>query len=314
MYVFFGGCMKCLSFLIPVVLACTLFSSENGYAYDDCCFSMPVAGEVGIAYDSFRGPAEGTWNGNAGGVIGANLGVAVWNGFGAQFGGSYGVYDWNGRGPLGSRSNGTVQQQGFLTGGVFYKTPCESGFQGGAVVDWMFNKKFGVFGLDPSFGQARFQAGYLFCGSDEVGVLGTVNLDTSHKSAFHIPVSFRAIGQVSLFYRHLFQNCSEAMVWAGVPYRKSLMFSGKRAGKFLLGASFRAPLTSCLSVEGHGVYMAPQGNRYSHKFQNDSVNVSIGLTYSFGAGSCDCCELWRARPYMPVANNSNFLVDTSLND
>lgn len=307
--------MKSLFRLIPLFSVCALmFTNSQAAADGDCCFSLPVAGEVGIAYDAFRGPAEGTWNGNAGGVIGANFGASLWNGIGVQAGGSYGVYDWSGRGPLGGNRSGSVQQQGFLTGGLFYKTPCASGFQGGAVVDWMFNKNFGVFGLDPSIGQVRFQAGYLFCCSDEVGVLGTANIDTAHKSAFHIPVSFRAIGQVSLFYRHLFQNCSEAMVWAGIPYRKSLMFSGKRAGKYLLGASFRAPLTSCLSVEGHGVYMAPEGSRSVHRFRNDGVNVSIGLSYAFGLGSCDSCELWEARPYMPVANNSNFLVDTSLND
>lgn len=313
--------MKRFYSMASLLFACAAFfnisacaADECCYSNDDCCFSFPLVGEVGIAYDHFRGPSEGSWNGNDGGVIGANFGLGVWNGLGVQFGGSYGVYDWQGRGPLGGDNSGSVQQQGFLTGGAFYRTPCASGLVGGVVVDWMFNKNFGVFGLSPSIGQARFQAGYLFCCSDEVGVWGTANIDTAHDSAFHIPVSFRAVSQVSLYYRHFFDNCAEAMVWAGVPYRKSLMFSGKRAGKFLVGASFRAPLTSCLSVEGHGVYMAPHGNQYSRRFQNDGVNVSIGLSWAFGAGSCDCCELWQARPFMPIANNSNFLVDTSLND
>lgn len=306
--------MKRIFSVASLFIACASIVNGAVYAYDDCCYSIPVVGEIGISYDSFRGPSEGTWNGNAGGVIGGNFGLSVWEGLGVQAGGSYGVYDWEGRGPLGGSNSGSVQQQGFLTGGAFYRAPCCNGFQGGAVVDWMFNKNFGVFGLNPSIGQFRFQAGYLFCGTDEIGVWGTANINTDHKDAFQIPVSFRALGQASLYYRHLFENSAEAMVWAGLPYRKSMMFSGKRAGRYLVGASFRAPLTSCLSVEGHGVYMAGQGNSYSHRFQNDAVNVSIGINWAFGAGSCDCFELWQARPFMPVANNSNFLVDTSLND
>lgn len=310
----YGGFMKKFAYLIPLFFACVL-SEKNVYAQEECCPpTYPFVAEFFLDYDHFRGPADGTWNGNAGAVVGANVGVSIWNGIGAQVGASYGVYDWNGRGPLGGRDSDSVQQQGFVTSGVFYKTPCCRGFMGGVVVDYMFNKNFGVFGLNPNIGQVRWQAGYLLCCKHEFGVWGAANINTTHKHAFEIPVRFRAINQVSLYYKHIFDNCAEAMVWAGIPYRRSLLISGKRSGNVLVGASFRAPLTSCLSVEGHGVYMSPQSNRYSHKFHNDAVNVSIGLTYAFGVGSCDCCELWRAKPYFPVANNSNFLVDTSLSD
>jgi hypothetical protein len=104
------------------------------------------------------------------------------------------------------------------------------------------------------------------------------------------------------------------MVWAGVPYGKSLMFSGKRAGTFIVGGSFYAPLTTYLSVEGRGMYMGPQKNEGSPHFQSYGANICIGLSYAFGYDGDGCCERAQARPYLPLANNSNFLVDTSLND
>lgn len=293
-----------------------IFAHAMAADYEECCCdSYPFYGEVNLSYDHFRGISEGSWNDNTGGFAEVNFGVLVADLFGIQAGGSYGVYDWQGRGPVGSENPNGVQQQGFLTGGAFYTTPCcTSGFQAGAVVDWMFNRNFGVFGLNPNFGQVRFQGGYLFNASDEIGIWGTAYLSKNHKSTFQIPVSFRAINQVNLFWRHLFCNCAETMVWAGIPYSKSLMFSGKRAGKYIVGASFSVPLTASLAVEGHGMYMGPNGNHASPRYKSYGANICIGITYAFGCNKDDCCALWQARPYLPVANNSNFLVDSSLND
>lgn len=283
-------------------------------AYDNCWEGLPFYGEANISYDHFRGVPDGTWNGNNGVVAGVNFGISAFDVVGIQAGGSYGIYDWYGRGPVGPGSSGNVQQQGFLTGGISYETPCCSGFQGGVVVDWMFNKNFSVFALDPNFGQLRLQAGYLFDGTDELGLWGTIDLGTAHKEAFEIPIRYRAISQINLFWRHFFDNCAETMVWVGLPYKESLMFHGKRAGQYIVGGSFRVPLIGSLSIEGRGMYMGPTSNRSSTRFPNDNVNISIGLTYAFGTAAGCCCNAWHTRPYMPIANNSNFLVDSNENN
>lgn len=285
----------------------------KSFGNEMCCSSFPIVGEVNLAYDQFRGLPEGTWNGNTGALIGANFGASLFDMFGVQVGGSYGVYDWYGRGDVVTNDAGAVQQQAFATGGIFRRDTCCNGIQGGVVVDWMFNKNLGVFALNPSIGQVRFQVGYLWEGTDEFGVWGTTNINTDHKSSFQVPVAFRAISQVSLFWRHIFENSAEAMVWAGAPYNTSLMFSGKRVGAYLIGACLRAPLTSNLDLEAHGVYMGPTGNTHTH-FRNYDSNICIGLSYRFGSGCQSCQEERLARPYMPIANNSNFLVDTSVND
>ncbi|CDR35255.1 DUF6666 family protein [Criblamydia sequanensis] len=305
--------MKQWSHLISTIFIIILFS-QNNYAEEDCCFLFPITGEIGIAYDDFRGLSEGSWNGNTGGLIEVNFGTAIFDGIGLQLGGSYGVYDWAGRGPLGLSDSASIQEQGFISGGFFYKNPCHCPIQAGAIVDWMFNRNFGVFGLNPSFGQVRLQAGYLFPSGDEFGLWGSAYIRTDQKSAFLIPVFFRAVSQINLFWKHYFETSAEVMIWGGVPLKKSLLFSDSKAGKYIVGACFRAPLSSCLSVEGHGAYMGPHHNSASPRFQSYAANICIGINYFFGCKSNACPDLWQAAPYMPIANNSNFIVDTSLND
>ena len=286
--------------------------------YSECCSPpIPMFGEVTLFYDDFRGIAEGSWNGNTGGVIEANFGCTLFDSIGVQIGGSYGVYDWYGRGNRLFPISQQVQQQGFITGGLFHKALCcdgnESmiccnGIQGGVVVDWMFNKNFGVFGLDPSFGQLRYQLSYMTNGQHEFGAWGSSNIGTGES----VRVFFKAISQVSLFWRCIFENHSELMLWGGVPYKKSLLFPKKRAGQFVIGANFRAPLTERLTLEAHGAYMGPAERGLAHAFLLYDANVSIGITYSFPMRGKNCCK--QARPYLPVANNSNFFVDTDLTD
>lgn len=309
-----GTFMACFARIFVLTLLAFSLTQGKAFGTDFCCQTMPIAGEVSIAFDDFRGIPDGTWNGNTGGIIGANIGMSVMDLFGVQAGGSYGVYDWYGRGEVASGISNGVQQQGFVTAGVFTRAQELCGFQAAAVVDWMFNDNFGVFALSPSLGQLRLHLGYLLNDSDEIGLWGTCNLNTVHERAFGIPVTFRAISQVSLFWRHIFENCAEAEVWVGLPCEKSLMFHGKRAGQYILGACFSAPVTSQLSVKGYGSYMGPTGNSVSRRFQNYNANVAIGLSYAFGMGCDNNCEAWMARPFLPVANNSSFFVDTSLNN
>lgn len=295
------------SFVLLLSFQAKSFGEENGW------LTVPIAGEVTFAYDDFRGIPEGSWNGNTGALVSANFAFPFFDTIALQAGGSYGVYDWYGRGPVGPGSSGSVQQQGFVTAGLFSESLWECGLRGGLVVDWMFNRNFGVFAQSPSFGQLRLQLGYLLNPCNEFGFWGTVYLHTDHKTAFAIPVSYRAIDQVNLFWRHYFENCAETMLWAGIPYNRGLMFHKKTPGQYIVGGSLRVPLTSCLSVDAHGAYMGPRGNHSSPRFQNYDANICIGLSYAFGVAG-GCCEMDPIGPYLPVANNSNFFVDTNLND
>ena len=289
-------------------------SDYDESVYLDYC-PFPFEGDFTIAFDNFRSLPEGSYEGNTGAFASLNLATAVpffsCHGFGVQLGSSYGVYDWSGRTSQIIGNNKEVQQQTFLTTGLFRRTPFCSGINFGLVYDWMFNDNFGEFALSPTLAQFRFSGSYLFCCNNEFGLWGTVDTETAHKSTEGIPVSFRAISQINLFWQHYFANCANTVVWVGLPYKRSLMFSSGLAGRFILGASFRVPLTECLSIDGHASYMRPKSIHGPTEANDYASNICFGLTYSFGCSS-KCIDKG-FRPMMPVANNSNFISDTNIN-
>lgn len=274
-----------------------------------------IAGEAGLSVEHFRGIPDGSWEGNFGSVATLNLGMPLPflsnYGFGFQIGGSFGVYDWSGRASSASSIKET-QQQIFFTTGIFLRTPYCSGINTACVFDWMINKNYGVFALHPGISQIRFEGSYLFENCNEYGIWGTADIHTSHRSASGVPVKFKPLSQLNLFWRHFYANCGQTMIWVGAPYKKGLLAQGGRAGKFILGASFNVPLTYCLNVEGHATYMCPRSEESIVESRNYASNVSIGLVYTFGGPRC-CNDNRDIRPYLPVANNSNFLVDSNTN-
>ncbi len=284
-----------------------------------CLFSLPLSadfcfpwyGEVGIAYDYFRSLPEGDWEGNTGAFVSANVAAQIpyvcSPGYGVQLGGSYGVYDWQGRLSSPSSRQSEAEQQAFISAGFFKETCCESGFNYGLIYDWMWNKNLGVFAQDADIDQLRFQAGYLSCCRNEWGLWGTLDLHWSRHESQGIDVIYRAISQINLFWRHIFENSAETVLWAGVPYKRTLKYSTGRAGKFIIGGSFKAPLSCRLGIEGHACYMRPHSASGAYKQRNYAANLCLELKWALN-GTLECI-----RPYMPIGNNNNFLVDTNIN-
>lgn len=273
-------------------------------------FCMPYVCDVGLGYDYFRSLPDGDWEGNTGGLASLNICTPtpylMDYGVGIQVGGSYGVYDWSGRGSSPSARQSAAQQQVFLTGAIFRKTPCYSGFNIGIAYDWMWNKNASVFALESTISQLRFQGGYQLNQINEWGIWGTLDLHTSHRVSQGIHVLFKAISQVNIYWQHRFENCARTMIWAGIPYKKSLMFSTGRAGKFIVGANFHTPLTNRLSIDGYASYMKGHSAPRGLKNRIYAANICIQLTCAFGDR---CPEL---EPYMSIGNNSNFITDTNV--
>lgn len=268
---------------------------------------IPVEGDATFAFDNFRSLPEGSWEGNTGAFLSLNLKAALPKGYRIQLAGSYGLYDWQGRTSTPHQKPNALQQQGFLTGAVAREDIFQTDFNFGVAFDGMFNKNFGVFAVDPTLSQFRAQAGYLINAGNELGVWGSVYTNTAHKVSNQVPLSFRAISQVNLFWTHYFNNCAYAMVWGGIPCGKGLMYRSGRPGSFIVGARIQAPLSSCLLLSAHGAYMGPRRSCNGIGSKNYAANVCFGLTYLFGQ------RFARQSPYMTLADNSNFLVDTNGN-
>lgn len=271
----------------------------------ESCF--PITGEWSIALDHFRSLPEGSWEGNMGAFTSLNLRADLSGDFFLQVGGSYGLYDWAGRLSTPFKNAKALQQQAFLTGAVSRASTTASRWHAGLSYDWMFNRHFGHFSVDPMLSQVRGQCGYLFKGGNELGAWGTVDALTAHEYSSHIALAFRAIPQANLFWCHYFKNRSYTMIWAGSPYRKGLMYHSGRPGRYIFGARFDAPLTDSLSVSGHGAYMGARGAPNGIEARNYAANVCFALTYAFGP--CRGAPV----PYMTIADNSTFMVDTNYN-
>lgn len=271
--------------------------------------SLTFAGlEVNASYDYFRASPEGSWNGNNGAFISGNFGTSLYNCVGLQLGGSYGLYDWDGHENLVFRNESACVQQVMLTGGFFSSL---DRINVGVVYDRQFVRHYGLYDAKINIDQCRFQVGYEH-DCNEIGLWGTSYLTTSHSRNLSLPLSFRAVSQLNIFWSHFFENSAVTTIWAGVPYRNSLLFRHKTAGIFIAGLSFRAPLSECLFIDAHGSYMHARKtvtSPESPRSRNYAANICIGITYLFG----DQYSL-NGVSYMPLANNANFIIDTNTNN
>lgn len=270
--------------------------------YTSC---SPIEIDLSLALDDFRSLPEGSWEGNWGALAALNLKAPLPCSFSVQLGGSYGLYDWYGRSSKLAHDSGSVQQQGFITVAASRLTTESSGINAGVAYDWMLNRHFGLFAVNPFFDQIRGQLGYLIKDRNEVGLWASYGISTANEEAQEIPLKFRGISQVNLFWCHYYKNNGYTMVWAGTPYRRGLIYTSGRPGTFTFGAQFAVPLTSYLTIDGTASYMgARSGIRPS---SNYAADISIGITYSFGKRRIV------QSPYMTPANNSNFMADTNQN-
>ena len=264
---------------------------------------------AGIGFNNFRGIPDGSWGGNDG-VIGAVegfIGVDLdWSSLGLQAGGSYGVYDWNGRGNTSAQNQTEVQQQGIITAAAYIGGSERKGLVAGFAYDIMLNARYGIFALDPLVDQMRLKIGYSFCGRNQIGAWGSYYVQTERKTFDGMNLVFRAINQVSAYYSHFFLNDSHITLWGGGTYGPSLMFDKDPPGRYLFGGEATVVLDKYWSITGYGSYMAPHIGTTLQDVSNNASNVGILVTFSIGEKG--------NRAAMTMGNNSNFLIDTNINE
>jgi hypothetical protein len=292
---------------------CQLGCEEN-------CKRFGIVGFAG--FDSFKGISDDLGPSNFGVVSGLNTGVLLPGldqyGFGWQTGLSYGVYDFDGATQFINNSNPHSQQQIFVTTGFFRKAKADQRVSFGLVYDWMINDQWGDTGISPTLGQWRGQIEYAFSGCNAVGLAGTIR-DRTAQNALRFDdedvalVSTRAINQVNLFWHHKFNSGADSNVWIGVPEDDRLNGDGSLLA-WTIGASVQVPLSQRLALYANAAYFHPSAAA-GIEAQNDSgYDIGMGVVWYFGAGKArsrtingSCSD-----PYMPVANNSNFLVDQNI--
>jgi hypothetical protein len=283
----------------------------------------PPFGLVGsFGLDSFKGIADGDWPSNFGAVTALNSGILLPGvedyGLGWQFGMSYGIYDFDGRASAPAELS-HCQQQTFVTTGFYRKATGDQRLSFGLVYDWMWNTNWGEFGTDPVLGQWRVQVEYAVDDSNGIGVWGTKDDLGSNQLFIAIPpitVEHRALSQVNLFWHHKFVSTSaDSWLYIGIPDHKRLdqsppPWGGGSLGDWTIGASLIAPLSDRLALYANGSYMHPSASAGPYASFDAAYDVSMGVAWYFGGHARSSgLQGKTAFPYMPVANNTNFLVD-----
>lgn len=275
----------------------------------DCCPCRGIVGFFGV--DAFKGISDDALNSNFGAVAGLNSAIGAFGladyGIGWQLGMSYGVYDWNGGNLVNPRDN---QQQMFVTTGFFRKAAGDQRLSFGIVYDWMINDNWGVFGVNPTMGQWRGQIEWAVSGSNAFGLYGCIDdLFSVQNVQGQVTVRNQSLTQVNLFWHHKFVSGADSWLWVGAPENVRLGQPGS-LGDFIVGANIQVPISERLALYGNAQYMHPSAAVGPNAAIEEDWNIGAGIVWYFGGharsdkinGKC-----WL--PYMPVANNSTFLVD-----
>lgn len=290
--------------------------------------------------DSWRGVSDGTFQNNDGVVTGANVAAPLaWlseYGFGAQAGASYGVYDFDGR--ASSAPTNLAQQQVFVTTGLFRRADASlplGRISGGVVYDWQFNNNFGTFANSPTLGQWRGQIAYAFSAWNEIGFWGAIRDRGAQKITPLGLQEYSAINQGNLFWHHKYQRWgADSRFYIGIPNQHRLnqdfanfgpAGAGGSLGTFIVGTNWNVPINDRLDMYANAMYMRPSahagattgplgpGAGTAYASAQDFWNISFGLTYYPGRAARSSTVAGRKwMPYLPVANNGTFLVDTNL--
>jgi hypothetical protein len=300
--------------------SCGSCAGGGGACCDLGCDDSPQRGIVGIfGFDSFKGVSDSLFQSNFGVVTGLNAATPVPGlsdyGIGWQLGMTYGVYDIDG-GWRYRDSAAQSQQQTFVTTGFYRKGNGDQRLSFGLVYDWMLNDNWGVLGTSPTLGQWRGQVEYAVGDCNAIGLYGSMrDLGSQQRvyntQRYYLDTETRAISQVNLFWHHKFCSGADSWLWVGVPERERLdRVDGGSLGDWIIGANIQVPITERLALYGNAQYMHPSAAASRSASIDSTWNVGAGIMWYFG-GHAESHSLngkcWL--PYMPVANNSTFLVD-----
>jgi uncharacterized protein DUF6666 len=277
------------------------------------CQDCPRFGFLGFSgVDTFRGIPDGAFQSNFGTVTGLNAAAPLPGleamGLGWQLGASYGVYDFSGRSSSASHPS-AAQQQIFITTGFFHRGNDGQRLSYGMAYDWMINHNYGFMAVSPTLGQWRGQAEWAFGARNSLGLWATVRDRGLNRQTRESALQLKPLSQIDFFWHHKYAQGADSWFYVGLPTQKKLGGLGT-LGEVIVGGSAQVPISPQLAMYANAMYMWPSASPGPVAATQDAYNVGVGLAWYPGGnartrtvnGGC-----WL--PYLPLANNSNFLVD-----
>ncbi|HWC88569.1 MAG TPA: DUF6666 family protein, partial [Pirellulales bacterium] len=205
------------------------------------------------------------------------------------------------------------QQQAFVTGGLFRRATPEVPVAAAIVYDGMINKNYGEFAESPYLSQLRIQTGYAVNDVNEIGFWCALHLNSDTHQLFNsLPIEWRGINQYNLFWHHKYvETAADTWFWLGVPEHSRLNGQGS-LGQLILGSSGSAPITDRLVLYGNAAYMMPSAHPSAAGSTEDAFYVGFGVAvYPRRNARQHNVRGNPTEPYLPVADNGSFFVDTS---
>lgn len=256
------------------------------------------------AFETWRNIPDGNTrpHGNNGSVTGFNAAVPVVEeyGIGAQFGMSYGAYG----------STADTQQQVFITTGIFRRADFDKPGSFGLVYDQMINQGLGAYQQSPALGQLRLHLAYAFTARNEIGFWGALRLGEAarYDATTNTEIIYRGVSQGDVFWHHKFgPGNTDGWVWAGIPsfYRLN---GDNDFETNIYGFRTETPLGDRVKLFSNFQGLRPTGGVSHHAI----YNFMVGLSFYPQGNARSTTVAGRAwMPYVPVANNSSFLIDTN---
>ena len=197
-----------------------------------------------------------------------------------------------------------------MTTGIFRRADFDKPISIGLVYDQMINEGFGAYRQSPALAQLRLQLAYAFTARNEIGFWGTLRLNQANRldPTTGNLVSYRGISQADVFWHHKFgPGNTDAWVWGGLPsfYR---MNGDNDFETNIYGWRSETPLTDRIQLFSNFEALRPTGGVSHHAIYDFMVGLSF---YPAGNAPSTTVAGRTWMPYIPVANNGSFLVDTN---
>ena len=235
-------------------------------------------------------------NGNFGFNKGINWAMPLWDqpAIGLQTGATLAFSDFDGSTGLVNRSRTQV----FVTGGLFRRATCNHGFQGGAVVDYLYDDWYVTMNLL----QVRAEVSYLW-GFHEVGLWAAAHTKSDTQPApasFTVStVTWQATDQYNLYYRANFSYGAVGRMWIGL--------SGH--GDVLFGGDATAPLSERWAIQIAQNYLLPRKNSIVPRAVQETWGLTLAMIW-YPHAKTPNHRFDPYRPLFPVADNSWMFVRT----
>jgi hypothetical protein len=290
--------------------------STNGQAVFACLANLPLNIYGFTVAESFRGLPDGHFQNNNGAKKGLNAGLLLPGleelGVGVQLGASLGLYDTTGRYSV-LYNTGGWQEQAFVTAGLFRRATADLPIAAAIVYDGMINKNYGEFAESPYLSQIRIQTGYAINDTEEIGFWCALHdRSDTHQLFNRLPITWQSINQYNLFWHHKYQQtAADTWFWLGVPEHSRLNGRGS-LGQLTLGSSGSVPITDRLVLYGNAAYLMPSAHPSMAGSTEDAFYVGFGVAvYPRRNARQGTVRGNPTEPYLPVADNGTFFVDTS---